>query len=136
MVRKGRALLSIRNSDKHRLPELGRLLIEAGFSLDATGGTYKTLKDAGLEVKLVKKVYEGRPNILDGIKSKNYDWVINTTEGRQSVLDSRALRRGALQYNISYRTTMNAAFAALEAVSENEYNNVHSLQELHAMIKD
>ena len=136
VVRKGRALLSIRNSDKHRLPELGRLLIEAGFSLDATGGTYKTLKDAGLEVKLVKKVYEGRPNILDGIKSKNYDWVINTTEGRQSVLDSRALRRGALQYNISYCTTMNAAFAALEAVSENEYNNVHSLQELHAMIKD
>lgn len=135
IVRKGKALLSIRNSDKYRLPELGRLLIEAGFEIDATGGTYKTLKDAGIEVKLVKKVYEGRPNILDGIKSKNYSWVINTTEGRQSVLDSRALRRGCLQYNISYCTTMNAAFAALEAVSENEYNNVHSLQELHAMIK-
>ena len=135
IVRQGKALLSIRNSDKYRLPELGRLLREAGFEIDATGGTYRALKDAGIEVKLVKKVYEGRPNILDGIKSKNYSWVINTTEGRQSVLDSRALRRGCLQYNISYCTTMNAAFAALEAVSENEYNNVHSLQELHAMIK-
>ena len=136
IVRKGRVLLSIRNSDKPLLPELGRKLIAAGFELDATGGTFKTLEAAGLPVTRVKKVYEGRPNILDGIKSARYSWVINTTEGRQSVLDSRSLRRGALQYHVSYCTTINAAFATVDAIGENEFASVHSIQELHQMIKD
>lgn len=135
LVRKGRALLSIKKSDKYRLAELGRLLIQAGFELDATSGTYNSLKEAGIEVKLVKKVYEGRPNILDGIKSRNYDWVINTTEGRQSVLDSRQLRRDALQYGVSYCTNMNAAFAALEAITEDETACVNSIQDLHKRIQ-
>ena len=117
IVRKGRVLLSIRNSDKDMLPELGKKLVEAGFELDATG-------------------YEGRPNILDGIKSGHYDWVINTTEGRQSVLDSRELRRGALRYHVSYCTTINAAFATVDAIKENEFRSVHSIQELHQQIKD
>ena len=136
IVRKGRVLLSIRNSDKDMLPELGKKLVEAGFELDATGGTYKTLTAAGINVTRVKKVYEGRPNILDGIKSGHYDWVINTTEGRQSVLDSRELRRGALRYHVSYCTTINAAFATVDAIKENEFRSVHSIQELHQQIKD
>lgn len=134
LVRKGRVLLSIRNSDKARLPRLGQLLIKAGFEIDATGGTWKCLNEAGIPARLVKKVYEGRPNILDGIKSGNYSWVINTTEGRQSVLDSRSLRRGALQYHVLYCTTMNAALASLDALPENEFNSVHSIQDLHTMI--
>lgn len=136
LVRKGRVLLSVKNSDKDRLPKLGQLLIDAGFELDATGGTYRTLTEAGISVKLVKKVYEGRPNILDGIKSGNYAWVINTTEGRQSVLDSRSLRKSALQYRVAYCTTMNAALASLTAMAEDEYSNVSSLQELHKQIKE
>ena len=60
---------------------------------------------------------------------------VHTTEGRQSVLDSRSLRRGALQYHVAYCTTLNAAFAALEAVSENEFNTVNSLQDLHGLIQ-
>lgn len=135
IVKKGRVLLSVKNSDKDRLPRLGQRLIEAGFELDATGGTYRCLAEAGIKVKHVKKVYEGRPNILDGIKSGNYDWVINTTEGRQSVLDSRSLRKGALQYRVNYCTTMNAAFATIDAITEDEYSNVCSLQELHRRIK-
>ena len=134
LVRSGRVLLSIRNSDKARLPRLGQLLVDAGFEIDATGGTYRCLTEAGIPARQVKKVYEGRPNILDGIKSGHYSWVINTTEGRQSVLDSRSLRRGALQYRVSYCTTMNAALASLEAIAENEFNTVHSIQELHQMI--
>lgn len=136
LVRKGRVLLSIRNSDKARLPRLGQLLIKAGFEIDATGGTWKCLNEAGIPARLVKKVYEGRPNILDGIKSGNYSWVINTTEGRQSVLDSRSLRRGALQYHVLYCTTMNAALASLDALPENEFNSVHSIQDLHTMIRN
>lgn len=136
IVRHGRVLLSIRNSDKAQLPELGRRLIDAGFELDATGGTYKTLTEAGISVTRVKKVYEGRPNILDGIKSGHYNWVINTTEGRQSVLDSRELRRSALRYHVSYCTTINAAFATVNAIKEDEFHSVHSIQELHQMITD
>lgn len=136
IVRKGRVLLSIRNSDKEMLPELGRKLVAAGFELDATGGTFKTLEAAGIPATRVKKVYEGRPNILDSIKSGYYNWVINTTEGRQSVLDSRSLRRGALQYHVSYCTTINAAFATVDAMVENEFRTVHSIQELHQRIKD
>ncbi|MBO8416196.1 MAG: carbamoyl phosphate synthase large subunit, partial [Proteobacteria bacterium] len=135
LVRSGRVLLSIRNSDKAALPRLGDLLIKAGFEIDATGGTYKCLAEAGIPARHVKKVYEGRPNILDGIKSGNYSWVINTTEGRQSVMDSRSMRRGALQYRVAYCTTMNAALAAMEAITEDEFSTVHSLQELHQKIK-
>ena len=118
------------------LPELGRKLIEHGFELDATGGTYQCLVDAGIPVTRVKKVYEGRPNILDAIKSARYDWVINTTEGRQSVKDSRQLRASALQHHISYCTTINAAFATVDSIGEDEFATVHSIQELHQMIAD
>lgn len=134
VIRKGRVLLSVKNSDKERVPALGKLLIEAGFELNATGGTYKCLTEAGIPAKFAKKVYEGRPNILDAIKSSQYDWVINTTEGRQSVVDSRYLRSGCLRYNINYCTTLNAAFACLEAISEDEYSSVNSIQELHKRI--
>lgn len=134
LVREGRVLLSIRSSDKAALPRLGQLLIKAGFEIDATGGTFRCLQEAGIPARHVKKVYEGRPNILDGIKSGNYSWVINTTEGRQSVMDSRSMRRGALQYGVTYCTTMNAALASMEAITEDEYRSVHSIQELHRRI--
>ena len=133
--RTGTILLSVKKSDKDRLAKLGKLLEQHGFILEATTGTYNTLHEAGVKVNHVNKVYEGRPNILDYIKSGRYSWVINTTEGRQSVVDSRELRRNALRYAVTYTTTLNAAFAAIEALPEDEYHNVHSLQELHAMIK-
>ncbi len=135
IVRQGTVLLSVKKSDKDRLPRLGKLLVKAGFTLEATSGTCKCLEENGVPVKLVNKVYEGRPNILDYMKSGRYSWVINTTEGRQSVEDSRELRRNALRYCVGYTTTLNAAFACIEALPEDEYHNVHSLQELHAMIK-
>ena len=135
IVRSGTVLLSVKKSDKDRLPRLGKLLVKAGFTLEATSGTCKCLEENGVPVKLVNKVYEGRPNILDYLKSGRYSWVINTTEGRQSVEDSRELRRNALRYCVGYTTTLNAAFACIEALPEDEFHSVHSLQELHAMIK-
>ena len=136
VVREGTVLLSVKKSDKDRLPKLGKLLEQAGFKLEATSGTYQCLKEAGVEVSLVHKVYEGRPNILDYLKSGRYSWVINTTEGRQSVEDSRSLRRNALRYSVGYTTTLNAAFACIEALPEDEYSSVHSLQELHKMVQN
>ena len=134
----GKVLLSVRNSDKHRLPELGKRLIAQGFSIDATSGTYKVLSAAGIECRKVKKVYEGRPNILDFMKTGEYNYVINTTEGRQAIEDSKTLRRGALQFKVTYVTTLNAAFASAMANEENvdETKNVSSVQELHARIKN
>ncbi|MDY6466079.1 MAG: carbamoyl-phosphate synthase large subunit, partial [Succinivibrio dextrinosolvens] len=132
--RSGTVLLSIKKSDQNRLPEFGRKLIEAGFKLEATRGTCQTLRDAGIECTHVHKVYEARPNLLDFIKSGKYNWVINSTEGRQSVEDSRSLRRSCLRYDICYTTTLNAAIASVEAISADEYATVHSLQELHEMV--
>jgi len=132
--RSGTVLLSIKKSDQSRLPEFGRKLIEAGFKLEATRGTCQTLRDAGIECTHVHKVYEARPNLLDFIKSGKYSWVINSTEGRQSVEDSRSLRRSCLRYDICYTTTLNAAIASVEAINADEYATVHSLQELHEMV--
>ncbi|MCR5085533.1 MAG: carbamoyl-phosphate synthase large subunit [Succinivibrionaceae bacterium] len=134
VIRKGRVLLSVKKSDKDRLPELGRQLVAQGFSLDATGGTHECLREHGIPSEQVKKAYEGRPNTIDHIKSGRYQWVINTTEGRQSVLDSRSMRKACLQYSIAYCTTLNAAFATIEAMPEDEYQTVHSLQELHSRL--
>ena len=133
--RSGNVLLSIKKSDQNRVPELGKILKKAGFVLDGTQGTSKVLRDAGIECTQVQKVYESRPNLLDFIKSGKYNWVINTTEGRQSVKDSRSLRKACLRYNICYTTTLNAAFASTLAIDADEYATVHSLQELHSMLK-
>ncbi len=133
--RKGKVLLSVRKSDKDRLPSLGEQLVANGFSIDATHGTYRVLKEHGIECREVNKVYEGRPNILDFIKSGDYDFIINTTEGRRSIEDSKQLRRSALQFKVAYTTTMNAAFATCLAMRIDEKKNVRSLQSLHAMIK-
>ena len=134
--RKGTILLSIKKSDQDRLAQLGKLLVAAGFKLEATKGSCEVLNAAGLECTRVNKVYEGRPNLLDFIKTGRYDWIINTTEGRQSVEDSRSLRRSCLRYGITYTTTLNAAFASIEAVGADEYASVHSLQELHKLVND
>ena len=131
VVRKGCVLLSVKDTDKDRLPELGKKLEAAGFELEATTGTYNCLTAHGIKAVHVNKVYEGRPNILDYIKTGRYNWIINTTEGRQSVEDSRSLRRSALRYSVTYTTTMNAALACCEAFPEDEYKSVMSLQELH-----
>jgi carbamoyl-phosphate synthase large subunit len=130
----GRALLSVRKSDKERLPSLGAELIRNGFTIDATRGTARILKENGIPCNSVNKVYEGRPNILDFIKTGAYDFIINTTEGRRSIEDSKQLRRSALQFKVAYTTTMNAAFATCLAMRIDEKKEVRSLQSLHKMI--
>ena len=84
----------------------------------------------------MKKVYEGRPNILDYMKSGEYNYIINTTEGRQAIEDSKTLRRGALQYKVTYTTTMNEAMANCMAIDTNvdETEAVHNIQELHDIL--
>ncbi|MCH1924307.1 carbamoyl-phosphate synthase large subunit [Shewanella sp. C32] len=132
--RSGRALLSVRNSDKKRVADLAAKLIELGFEIDATHGTAVVLGEAGINPRLVNKVHEGRPHILDRMKNGEYTYIVNTTEGRQAIEDSKQLRRGALRYKVNYTTTLNGAFATCQSLRADDRNNVASVQELHARI--
>ncbi|MGI5309144.1 carbamoyl-phosphate synthase large subunit [Rheinheimera sp. WS51] len=130
----GRALLSVRDSDKVRMIDLAKLMVAKGFTLDATGGTAKALQAAGIECRTVNKVSEGRPHILDRIKNGEYSYVVNTTEGRKAIEDSKAIRRGTLQYKANYTTTLNAAFATVESSAASAFESVVSVQELHKRV--
>ena len=127
----GKALLSVRLNDKNRIIELGRAMVAKGFSLEATRGTAEVLNNADVPCSIVNKLSEGRPNIVDAIKNGEYCYIINTTEGRQAINDSVYIRREALLNKIPYTTTMNAAFATVNANKADDRARVNSLQELH-----
>ena len=133
----GRALVSVRNSDKKRVAKLAHKLLDLGFEIDATHGTMIVLQDAGIQARLVNKVQEGRPHILDRIKNDEYAYIVNTTEGRVAIEDSRQLRRAALRYKVDYTTTLNGAFATCQshlADPTAPEATVNSVQELHKRI--
>jgi carbamoyl-phosphate synthase large subunit len=132
----GKAFLSVKDADKGTAVLLARRLSRLGFSIIATLGTSARLLEVGMDVETVFKVNEGRPNIVDHIKSGEISLVINTPLGRVSHYDEQAIRRAALQYGVPCVTTMTGAQALVEAIgaySAQSTLNVHSLQELHAM---
>jgi len=112
----GTAFLSVRDGDKAAAVELARELQRLGFALIATHGTAKHLAAHGLPVSGINKVLEGRPHCVDAMDNHEIDFVVNTTEGAQAILDSRSLRRGALRNGIAYFTTIRGARAALGAI--------------------
>ncbi len=126
-----RAFLSVRDADKTRVGEIAKRLIALGFEIIATRGTAFVLQAAGIECKRVFKVAEGRPHIVDYIKNREIDFIVNTTEGKQAIADSFAIRRNALQYKISYTTTLSGAEAACLAMKYEERDTVTRLQDLH-----
>jgi carbamoyl-phosphate synthase large subunit len=130
MPTSGTAFLSLREADKPAGVEIATKLAELGFELMATGGTAAHLEAAGVVVRRVNKVLEGRPHCVDAIESGEIDLVINTTEGAQAIRDSQSLRRAALLSGISYFTTIRAARAATDsiAVRSAEPLRVESLQ--------
>ncbi len=129
----GTAFLSLREADKDGGVEIARILSGLGFSLLATGGTATHLREAGVEVERVNKVLEGHPHCVDAMENGQVAMVVNTTEGRQAILDSRSLRRSALLCNIAYFTTIRGARAAVEAIraSRSEPLTVQPLQGYH-----
>ncbi|CAH8182899.1 MULTISPECIES: carbamoyl-phosphate synthase large subunit [Vibrio] len=131
----GRALLSVREGDKQRVVDLASKLVKLGYQLDATHGTAVILGEAGINPRLVNKVHEGRPHILDRIKNNEYTYIINTAAGRQAIEDSKVLRRGALAEKVNYTTTLNAAFATCMSHTADAKSSVTSVQELHAQVK-
>jgi carbamoyl-phosphate synthase large subunit len=113
----GTAFVSVRDADKPFIVEAVKTLLAQGFAVIATGGTHSYLTEQGLEVGLVKKVLEGRPNIVDAMKNGEVQLVFNTTDGKQALADSFSIRRTALMMKIPYYTTASGSLAAAQAIA-------------------
>lgn len=113
----GTAFVSVKESDRPWIVEPVRLLQQAGFKVISTVGTRAYLAEQGVEVELVKKVLEGRPNIVDVMKNGGVQLVFNTTEGKQALEDSFDIRRTALMMKVPYYTTSAGALAAAQAIA-------------------
>jgi carbamoyl-phosphate synthase large subunit len=127
----GKVLISIRDADKAKAPDIARMLVDKKYEIVATGGTAKFLKEAGIPCEVVYKVNEGRPNTVDMIKNDQIQLIINTTEGKKAISDSFTMRREALQHRVTYYTTMAGARAACYALGELDAGDVNCLQDLH-----
>jgi carbamoyl-phosphate synthase large subunit len=130
----GLALFSVRDADKAAAIDVAKRLVDAGFTLAATKGTAAALKEAGLEVRLVNKVAEGRPHIVDLIKNDEASLIINTTEGRTAILDSASIRSSAEQHQVFYTTTLAAADAICMSLEREPDGQVRRLQDLHVSL--
>jgi carbamoyl-phosphate synthase large subunit len=131
LPRSGRALISVRDADRQRAVSVARQLTELGFEISATRGTCRTIAASGIDCQVVNKVKEGRPHIVDMIKNDEFVLIINTTEGKQAIIDSASIRRAALQHKVSYTTTISGAEAVVLALRQPDELNVSSLRELH-----
>ena len=132
LPRSGTVFISVKDSDKKYLDDLLPLIEKNGFEMVATGGTATYIKDLNYKVKKINKVLEGRPHTVDSLLNKEIDLVINTTEGTQSIKDSAAIRRTALQNKIFCTTTMFGAFAIMQALKGREVDwSYKTLQEIH-----
>lgn len=127
----GTVFISVKNSDKTAIIEIGREFINAGFDIVATHGTQIILEQNGVPAKRINKYAEGRPNIVDAIIDGKIQMVVNTTEGAQSLADSFSIRRSALMGQVSYYTTINGARAAIHAINSDK-NRELSVKPLQA----
>jgi carbamoyl-phosphate synthase large subunit len=130
----GTALISVRDVDKPGVVKVALELVDLGFSLAATAGTADALERAGMTVRRVNKVLEGRPHIVDMIKNDEADLIINTTEGRRAIADSAAIRATAEAHRVFYTTTLAAAEAVCMALKHEGDQKVRRLQDLHRSI--
>ncbi len=126
----GNVFISVKNEDKFKIIDFSKILIKLGFKIIATTGTSEKLELHGIKSKKIKKVYEGRPNVVDAMLSGEINLVINTVEGVKSVQDSFSLRQTALMNNIPYYTTIQGASAVISAIRSvlNKKIMVKSLQ--------
>ena len=133
LPRKGTVFLSVNDRDKRHVAALGKEFVSLGFRLLATRGTAAALQGGGIPAEPIFKVNEGRPNIVDLIKTGKIDLVINTPLGRESFYDEKSIRRAAIRYNIPCITTLAAAHAAARGIRalHEQGIEVSALQDLH-----
>ena len=135
----GTVLISVNRRDKAEVVEVGKAFRDAGFRILATGTTCTLLNEAGIEAGRVKKLYEGRPNLLDLITNGEINLIINSPGGDDSEYDDSYLRKAAIKAKIPYMTTIAAAKATAEGilhVQKAGNGEVHSLQTLHGLIRE
>ena len=131
----GTVFISVKNGDKTKVVHVAQSLHDMGFTLLATRGTAAVLNTAGITVKVINKVTEGRPNITDAIKNGEICLVINTVEEKRNAIeDSKAIRVTALQNRVTCYTTLFGAEAAVEGIRTMADLEVYSVQELHRML--
>jgi len=131
LPRQGNALLSVRDRDKEGAVELARLLVARGFDIIATHGTARALAAAGIACRRANKVREGRPHIVDMIKNREIDLIVNTTEGKQAIVESQSIRAEAVRRGVTYYTTIAAGVATCSAIEYLNNGAVNRLQDLH-----
>jgi carbamoyl-phosphate synthase large subunit len=134
---KGCVFISVNNSDKPTVLPIARDLLELGFTLGATRGTAAFLRAHGLQVDVMYKVNEGRPNVADHLVNRAIDMVINTPLGRESFFDDRAVRRAATMAQVPCITTLTGASAAVSAIKalRQQALSVRSLQDYYAGVQ-
>ncbi|HWM30017.1 MAG TPA: carbamoyl-phosphate synthase large subunit [Woeseiaceae bacterium] len=131
LPRQGVALLSVRDRDKRSAIELAQILAARGFDIVATHGTANELAKAGVPCRRANKVREGRPHIVDMIKNDEISLIVNTTEGKRAIYESRSIRAEAVRRNVTYYTTIGAAIATCKALEHLDDSDVNRLQDLH-----
>ena len=130
----GTLFVSVKDTDKPLIVPAVQTLLDKGFRVIATGGTQTYLAEQGLAVEPVNKVAEGRPHIVDAIIDGDVQLIFNTTEGWQSLLDSKSIREAALEKKLPYYTTAAACLAVAQAIAEvsPEQLEVRSLQDYYS----
>ncbi len=132
---KGTVLLSVKDADKQKTIALARLLHDMGYNLAATRGTAQAIEQAGIPVKSVNKVKDGRPHIVDLLKNGDIQLVITTvSEVRSQIADSRSIRTTALAQRVTYYTTIAGGRAAIEGMKHLASLEVYDVQGLHRLL--
>ncbi|MGA7089897.1 MAG: carbamoyl-phosphate synthase large subunit [Candidatus Acidiferrales bacterium] len=133
LPQQGTVFISVNDHDKRHIAAVVKDLLASGLNVIATRGTAAVLSRAGIEVDSVYKVNEGRPHIVDLIKTGKVDLVINTPLGRESFYDEKSIRRAAIRYNVPCITTLAAASAAAKGIRDTKGHpvDIAALQDLH-----
>lgn len=137
MPLKGNVFISVRNEDKRDVIFIAKKLADLGFKILATKGTAAVLRQNGLKVETILKLYEGHPNIVDRIKSGYVNLIINTPAGKATKADETVIRSHALLYSVPLVTTIAGAQATVNGIEtlKKEKMNVKPLQQYHKEIK-
>jgi carbamoyl-phosphate synthase large subunit len=132
----GTVLITVAEADRSGALAVAREFDRLGFNIKATAGTHQFLEEQGIASEPIQKMHEGRPNIVDGIKNKEIDLIINTPSGRLSKHDDSYIRKAAIKYKVPYITTTAAALAAAKGIAacRQGHGTVRSLQSYHAGI--
>jgi carbamoyl-phosphate synthase large subunit len=132
----GTVLITVSDRDKHAALEVATQFDRLGFEIKATEGTHRFLADHGIQSEPIRKMHEGRPNIVDGIKNNEIQLIINTPSGRLSKYDDSYIRKAAIKYKVPYITTTAAAVAAARGIAacRRGHGRVKSLQRYHGDI--